>query len=92
MIQKTDAIKLISIADDMRSCTVTKNGVPFFYDRHTPIESDTVATLLYGALKMALNSHNVSLLSDPPQDAWKFYEVDRIARAAIEAYDKSREE
>lgn len=98
MIQKTDVIKLISIADDMRSCTVTKNGEPFFYDRHTPIESDAAATLLYVALKMSLNSHNVSMLGDPPQDAWKSYEVDHNTLAAIEAYtsieayDKSREE
>jgi hypothetical protein len=35
------------------------------------------------ALKLALRSHGVMLLSDPPQDAWKTYGVDGNARQAI---------
>jgi hypothetical protein len=35
------------------------------------------------ALELALRSHGVMLLSDPPQDAWKTYGVDGNARQAI---------
>jgi|688.fasta_scaffold498542_3 hypothetical protein len=35
------------------------------------------------ALELALRSHGVMLLSDPPQDAWKTYGVEGNARQAI---------
>lgn len=35
------------------------------------------------ALKLALNSHGVTLPTDPPQEAWKVHLVEKIARAAI---------
>jgi hypothetical protein len=35
------------------------------------------------ALELALRSHGVMLLSDPPQDAWKTYGVEGKARQAI---------
>ena len=38
---------------------------------------------LLEALKLALSSHGVMLLSDPPQEAWKTYGVEAKARAAI---------
>ena len=40
---------------------------------------------LLEALELALRSHGVMLLSDPPQDAWKTYGVEAKARAAIKA-------
>jgi hypothetical protein len=38
---------------------------------------------LLEALQLALSSHGVMLLSDPPQDAWKTRGVEAKARAAI---------
>ena len=38
---------------------------------------------LLEALKLALSSHGVMLLSDPPQDAWKARGVEAKSRAAI---------
>jgi hypothetical protein len=38
---------------------------------------------LVAALQLALASHGVTLLSDPPQDAWKYNRVEAVARAAI---------
>jgi hypothetical protein len=38
---------------------------------------------LVKALKLALDSHGVYLMSDPPQDAWKANGVERIAREAL---------
>ena len=35
------------------------------------------------ALKLALNSHGRMLMSDPPQDAWKFYRVNEVIAAAL---------
>ena len=40
---------------------------------------------LLDALELALRSHGLMLLSDPPQDAWKTYGVEAKARAAIAA-------
>ncbi len=40
------------------------------------------------ALELALRSHGVMLLSDPPQDAWKTYGVEGKARQAIEQAEK----
>ena len=37
------------------------------------------------ALELALRSHGVMLLSDPPQEAWKTYGVEVNARQAITA-------
>ena len=38
---------------------------------------------LLEALKLALSAHGTLLLSDPPQEAWKTYNVEAKARAAI---------
>lgn len=38
---------------------------------------------LLAALKLALASHGKLLVSDPPQDAWKYNRVDEIGRTAI---------
>ena len=38
---------------------------------------------LLEALELALFAHGKMLLSDPPQEAWKTYEVESKARAAI---------
>ena len=49
---------------------------------------EAVNAQLLEALKLALRSHGVMLLSDPPQDAWKAYGVEAKARAAIEQAEK----
>ena len=36
------------------------------------------------ALKLALNSHGRMLMSDPPQDAWKFHRVDEVIRKLLQ--------
>ena len=46
--------------------------------------------LLLEALKLALSSHGVMLLSDPPQDAWKVNRVEEKARAAIKAVEEGK--
>lgn len=48
-------------------------------------EVKRVNAQLLEALELALRSHGVTLLSDPPQDAWKTYGVEAKARAAIAA-------
>lgn len=40
------------------------------------------------ALDLAVSSHGLSLLTDPPKDAWKARRVSEIARAALSAIDK----
>ena len=39
------------------------------------------------ALKLAFNSHGKMLMSDPPQDAWKFNRVDEVIVAALRRED-----
>ena len=39
---------------------------------------------LLNALQLAIHSHGVMLLSDPPQEAWKFNRVDFLAKEAID--------
>lgn len=48
-------------------------------------ELSAINDQLLEALELALRSHGVMLLSDPPQDAWKTYGVEAKARAAIKA-------
>lgn len=38
---------------------------------------------LSDALNLALRCHGQMLLSDPPQEAWKYHRVDEVARAAL---------
>ena len=53
-------------------------------DRLRRIEKlEAVNAELLKALKLALSSHGVLLLSDPPQEAWKTYGVEQKALAAI---------
>jgi hypothetical protein len=42
---------------------------------------------LLEALKLALSSHGVMLMSDPPREAWKVWGVEEKARAAIKAVE-----
>ena len=44
----------------------------------TEIEKELVA-----ALRLALSSHGVTLLSNPPQDAWLYNRVEMVARRAL---------
>ena len=45
----------------------------------------TAAKQALEALEKALRYHGVMLLSDPPQDAWKFHRVEQTAHEAITA-------
>lgn len=40
------------------------------------------------ALGLAKSSHNMMLSSDPPQSAWRYYDVDRKLQETITALDK----
>ena len=51
--------------------------------RHLHAENER----LREALKLALNSHGRMLMSDPPQDAWKFNRVDEVIVAALRRED-----
>jgi hypothetical protein len=55
------------------------------YDKHAAElrRLHAVNEELLAALQLALSSHGVMLLSDPPQDAWKTRGVEAKARAAI---------
>ena len=46
-------------------------------------EKNALNQELLEALELALFAHGKMLLSDPPQEAWKTYEVESKARAAI---------
>ena len=48
-----------------------------------------VLELALETLQLALRSHDVMLLSDPPQDAWKTRQVDSKCREAIKALEES---
>jgi hypothetical protein len=52
-----------------------------------PVQPMSIETMKMAleALELALRSHGVMLLSDPPQDAWKSYGVEADARKAITA-------
>jgi hypothetical protein len=45
---------------------------------------------LLEALQLALSSHGVMLMSDPPQEAWKVNRVEERARAAIKAVEENK--
>ena len=45
----------------------------------------TAAHKLMDAMEKALRYHGVMLLSDPPQDAWKYHRVEQTAHEAITA-------
>ena len=45
---------------------------------------------LLEVLKLALSSHGVMLMSDPPQDAWKFHGVEAKAWAVIKAVEERK--
>ena len=44
---------------------------------------------LVEALELALSCNGVTLLSDPPKDAWKYHQVEAKARAAMKALEES---
>ena len=50
-------------------------------------ENEAEIKRLREALKLALNSHGRMLMSDPPQDAWKFNRVDEVINAALRRED-----
>ena len=43
------------------------------------------------ALKLAVSAHGKSLLSDPPQDMWKFRNVSAIAEKALAQFRALKE-
>ncbi len=44
------------------------------------------------ALEKALHHHGVMLMSDPPQDAWKYHRVEQTAHEAITAIKEALRE
>lgn len=46
---------------------------------------------LVGALKLALDSHNLMLPTDPPITAWEYRRVGEIGRAAITKHSTTTE-
>ena len=48
-------------------------------------KKDEALKLALEALEKALRYHGVMLLSDPPQDAWKYHRVEQTAHEAITA-------
>lgn len=46
---------------------------------------------LVGALKLALDSHNLMLPTDPPITAWEYRRVGEIGRAAISKHSTTTE-
>lgn len=53
--------------------------------RQQPAGDAAYIAQLSAALTLARDSHGVSLLTDPPQDAWKARGVDDVIRAALSA-------
>ena len=64
----SDTTRTLLICDDAARC---------LEEQHAEIER------LREALKLALNSHGMMLMSDPPQSAWKVNRVEEKARAAL---------
>lgn len=54
---------------------------------HTP---GPVNQQLLAALKLALSSNGKMLLTNPPQDAWRYNRVDEVSRAAIAAAEAAQ--
>lgn len=52
------------------------------------MDAITRADKLAEALRLALDSHGVMLMTDPPQDAWKVHRVEEIGRALLREQDK----
>ena len=52
-------------------------------------EQQEALELALEALELALSSHGVMLLSDPPQDSWKTRGVESKSRQAITAIKKA---
>jgi hypothetical protein len=56
------------------------------YDKAAAIELRRLHKVnqeLVEALQLAIDSHGYLLMSDPPQDAWKYYKVESKAKAAL---------
>lgn len=63
-----DSTQTLLTCDDAARC---------LEEQHAEIER------LREALKLAFTSHGRMLMSDPPQDAWKFNRVDEVIVAAL---------
>ena len=54
-------------------------------DEEQEMTKEEALKLALEALNKALRSHGLMLLSDPPQDAWKYHRVEQTAHEAITA-------
>ena len=79
-MKETKQPKPLRLADEIEWIAAGKAG------KETAAELRRLHALnqeLLEALELALFAHGKMLLSDPPQEAWKTYEVESKARAAI---------
>jgi hypothetical protein len=68
------------------ACCAEKDDELLYIAAPQPQRDDTaLLRQALEALELALSSNGVLLLSDPPQDAWKFHGVDGKGREAIAA-------
>ena len=80
MTDKPEALRLACLLEDIPV------GQMLVYRQQAAAELRRLHELnaeLLEALKLALSAHGTLLLSDPPQEAWKTYNVEAKARAAI---------
>jgi hypothetical protein len=91
MTQQTEAQRLANALErDIQQTDAEDNVIHvarwFVQDAAAELRRlDAVNAQLLEALDLALRSHGVLLLSDPPLDAWRAYGVEFKARAAIAA-------
>jgi hypothetical protein len=79
MADKPEALRLADRLEDAESARL--HLLPYAADELRRLHK--VNQELLEALKLALCAYGVMLMSDPPQEAWKAYGVEKKALAAI---------
>lgn len=80
--------EFIEAASPKAIADLIAHRAPVLSDRQPQAADPAYIARLRAAFILARDSHGVSLLTDPPQDAWKARRVDEAIRSALAAgYD-----
>lgn len=93
-----EACALNELADNLRAEVYFRDSVIATHAADTReyqkriSQAEARAERLAEALRLALDSHGVMLMTDPPQDAWKVLRVEEIGRALLRDQEEGHEQ